>query len=160
MLKLMLAFCTLLVGSHAMAQQSAQDNLKAYPAPTDGMKRLVVYLEPKEEEEDYRVELMVGKTVEVDASNRFFFAGSLEEETIEGWGFPKYLVKQIGPMAGTRIGVDPDAPKVKRFVRLGGEPKLLRYNSKLPLVVYVPKDAEVRMRVWVATPQPMTINEG
>jgi len=160
MLKLMLAFCTLLVGSHAMAQQSAQDNLKAYPAPTDGMKRLVVYLEPKEEEEDYRVELMVGKTVEVDASNRFFFPGSLEEETIEGWGFPKYLVKQIGPMAGTRIGVDPDAPKVKRFVRLGGEPKLLRYNSKLPLVVYVPKDAEVRMRVWVASPQPLTINEG
>jgi ecotin len=143
-----------------MAQQSAQDNLKAYPAPTDGMKRLVVYLEPKEEEEDYRVELMVGKTLEVDAANRFFFAGSLEEETIEGWGFPKYLVKQIGPMAGTRIGVDPDAPKVKRFVRLGGEPKLLRYNSKLPLVVYVPKDAEVRMRVWVATPQPLTINEG
>lgn len=143
-----------------MAQQSAQDNLKAYPAPTDGMKRLVVYLEPKEEEEDYRVELMVGKTLEVDAANRFFFAGSLEEETIEGWGFPKYIVKQIGPMAGTRIGVDPDAPKVKRFVRLGGEPKLLRYNSKLPLVVYVPKDAEVRMRVWVATPQPLTINEG
>ena len=160
MLKLMLALCTLLVGSHAMAQQSAQDNLKAYPAPTDGMKRLVVYLEPKEEEEDYRVELMVGKTLEVDAANRFFFAGSLEEETIEGWGFPKYIVKQIGPMAGTRIGVDPDAPKVKRFVRLGGEPKLLRYNSKLPLVVYVPKDAEVRMRVWVATPQPLTINEG
>ena len=160
MLKLMLAFCTLLVGSHAMAQQSAQDNLKAYPAPADGMKRLVVYLEPKEEEEDYRVELMVGKTLEVDSANRFFFAGSLEEETIEGWGFPKYLVKQIGPMAGTRIGVDPDAPKVKRFVRLGGEPKLLRYNSKLPLVVYVPKDAEVRMRVWVATPQPLTINEG
>ena len=63
------------------------------------MKRLFVYLEPKEEEEDYRVELMVGKTLEVDAANRFFFAGSLEEETIEGWGFPKYIVKQIGPMA-------------------------------------------------------------
>ncbi|MCY3006849.1 MAG: ecotin family protein [Planctomycetota bacterium] len=143
-----------------MAQQSAQDNLKAYPAANDSMKRLVIYLEPKEQEEDYRVELMVGKTLEVDAANRFFFAGSLEEETIEGWGFPKYVVKQIGPMAGTRIGVDPDGPKVKRFVRLGGEPKLLRYNSKLPLVVYVPKDAEVRMRVWVATPQPITINEG
>ena len=143
-----------------MAQQSAQDNLKAYPAPTDGMKRFVVYLEPKEEEEDYRVELMVGKTLEVDAANGFFFAGSLEEQTIEGWGFPKYVVKQIGPMAATRIGVDPDTPKVKRFVRLGGESKLLRYNSKLPLVVYVPKDAEVRLRVWVATPQPITMNEG
>lgn len=142
-----------------MAQQP-QDNMKAYPPAAEGMKRVVVYLEPKEEEDDYRVEFMVGRTVEVDAANRFFFSGTLEEETIEGWGFPKYMVKQIGPMAGTRIGVDPDAPKVKRFVKLGGEPKLLRYNSKLPLVVYVPKDAEVKLKVWVASPQPLTLNEG
>jgi ecotin len=103
---------------------------------------------------------MVGKTLELDAQNRYFFAGNLEEITIEGWGFPKYVVKEIGPMAGTRIGVDPNAPKIKRFVALGGEPKLLRYNSLLPLVVYVPKDAEVKIRVWVASPQPVTLNEG
>lgn len=159
MFKSFLTLCILLLGSFAMAQQP-QDNMKAYPPAADGMKRVVVYLESKEEEDDYRIELMVGKTVEVDAANRFFFAGTLEEETIEGWGFPKYIVKQIGPMAGTRIGVDPDAPKVKRFVKLGGEPKLLRYNSKLPLVVYVPKDAEVKLKVWVASPQPVTLNEG
>ena len=159
MFKSFLTLSILLLGSFAMAQQS-QDNMKAYPPAADGMKRVVVYLESKEEEDDYRIELMVGKTVEVDAANRFFFAGTLEEETIEGWGFPKYIVKQIGPMAGTRIGVDPNAPKVKRFVKLGGEPKLLRYNSKLPLVVYVPKDAEVKLKVWVASPQPVTLNEG
>jgi ecotin len=159
MFKSFLTLSILLLGSFAMAQQP-QDNMKAYPPAADGMKRVVVYLESKEEEDDYRIELMVGKTVEVDAANRFFFAGTLEEETIEGWGFPKYIVKQIGPMAGTRIGVDPDAPKVKRFVKLGGEPKLLRYNSKLPLVVYVPKDAEVKLKVWVASPQPLTLNEG
>jgi len=159
MFKSFLTLSILLLGSFAMAQQP-QDNMKAYPPAADGMKRVVVYLESKEEEDDYRIELMVGKTVDVDAANRFFFAGTLEEETIEGWGFPKYIVKQIGPMAGTRIGVDPDAPKVKRFVKLGGEPKLLRYNSKLPLVVYVPKDAEVKLKVWVASPQPLTLNEG
>ncbi len=159
MFKSFLTLSILLLGSFAMAQQP-QDNMKAYPPAADGMKRVVVYLESKEEEDDYRIELMVGKTVEVDAANRFFFSGTLEEETIEGWGFPKYIVKQIGPMAGTRIGVDPDAPKVKRFVKLGGEPKLLRYNSKLPLVVYVPKDAEVKLKVWVASPQPVTLNEG
>ncbi|MEK0426653.1 MAG: Ecotin precursor [Planctomycetota bacterium] len=159
MIKSLITLSVILLGSFAMAQQP-QENMKAYPPAAEGMKRLVVYLETKEEEDDYRVELMVGKTVEVDAANRFFFSGTLEEETIEGWGFPKYVVKQIGPMAGTRIGVDPDAPKVKRFVKLGGEPKLLRYNSKLPLVVYVPKDAEVKLKVWVASPQPLTLNEG
>ncbi len=159
MFKSFLTLSILILGSFAMAQQP-QDNMKAYPPAADGMKRVVVYLESKEEEDDYRIELMVGKTVEVDAANRFFFSGTLEEETIEGWGFPKYIVKQIGPMAGTRIGVDPDAPKIKRFVKLGGEPKLLRYNSKLPVVVYVPKDAEVKLKVWVASPQPVTLNEG
>ena len=159
MFKSFLTLSILILGSFAMAQQP-QDNMKAYPPAADGMKRVVVYLESKEEEDDYRIELMVGKTVEVDAANRFFFSGNLEEETIEGWGFPKYIVKQIGPMAGTRIGVDPDAPKVKRFVKLGGEPTLVRYNSKLPVVVYVPKDAEVKLKVWVASPQPVTLNEG
>jgi len=160
MIKYVLALSTLFLGTFAMPQQSAQDNLKAFPQASEGMKRLVVYLEAKEQEEDYRVELMVGKTAEVDASNQYFFSGALEEETVEGWGFTKYVVKQIGPMASTRIAVDPDAPKVKRFISLGGEPKLLRYNSKLPMVVYVPKDAEVKLRVWIAAPQPITLNEG
>jgi ecotin len=160
MIRTALSLMLILLGTYAMAQQADQNNMKAYPPASEGMKRFVLYLEPKQQEEDYRVELMVGKTLELDAQNRYFFAGNLEEITIEGWGFPKYVVKEIGPMAGTRIGVDPNAPKIKRFVALGGEPKLLRYNSLLPLVVYVPKDAEVKIRVWVASPQPVTLNEG
>jgi ecotin len=46
--------------------------------------------------------------------------------------------------------VNPDAPKVERFITLGGEPRLLRYNSRLPLVVYVPDGVEVRYRFWRA----------
>jgi hypothetical protein len=30
-------------------------------------------------------------------------------------------------------------PKVERFITLGGELYLIRYNSKLPVVVYVPE---------------------
>jgi ecotin len=41
-------------------------------------------------------------------------------------------------------------PKVERFITLGGEPELLRYNSRLPLVVYVPVGVEVRYRIWKA----------
>lgn len=141
--------------------QEARDNLKAYPAPEPGMKRCVILLEAKEKEEsDFRVELLVGKTVEVDSVNRYFFSGKLEEVTVEGWGFPKYVVKDLGPMAGTRIAPDPVAPKLKRFVTLGGEQQLTRYNSRLPLVVYLPIDAEVRIRVWKALPDPITIPEG
>jgi ecotin len=33
-------------------------------------------------------------------------------------------------------------------ITLGGEPELLRYNSRLPLVVYLPDGVEVRYRIW------------
>ena len=145
--------------NHSMAQQSV-DNMKAYPAPTEGMKRCVIHLESRENEEDFQIEIQVGKTVEVDDVNLYVFSGKLEEVSIEGWGFPKYVVESLGNMSSTRAAVDPNRPKVKRFVRLGWNNQLLRYNSKLPVVVYVPKDAEVRLRIWVAAPTPLTVNEG
>ena len=44
-------------------------------------------------------------------------------------------MSKLGPMAGTLMAINPDAPKVKRFITLGGEPYLIRYNSRLPVVV-------------------------
>ena len=92
----------------------------------------------------------VGKTVRVDAQNRYFFAGRIEAETVEGWGFTRYIVRKLGPMGGTLMAIDPDAPKVERFIALGGEPYLIRYNSRLPVVVYVPEGVAVRYRIWSA----------
>jgi ecotin len=37
---------------------------------------------------------------------------------------------------------------VNRFITLGGEPYLIRYNSRLPVVVYAPEGVEVRYRIW------------
>lgn len=54
---------------------------------------------------------MVGKTVATDAHSRYFFTGRIEEEAIAGWGFPRFVVSALGPMAGTRTAVDADAPK-------------------------------------------------
>lgn len=130
----------------------AADYLKAFPPAEAGMNRYVINLPEQADESAWRVELMIGKTVQTDAANRYFFGGRLEVETIEGWGFDRYLLRELGPMAGTLMAVDPDAPKVERFITLGGEPQLLRYNSRLPLVVYVPAGVEVRYRFWRADP--------
>lgn len=126
----------------------AADDMKAFPAADKGMVRHVVKLPPQADESLFKVELIVGKTAQVDNHNRHFFGGRIEEETIQGWGYTRYLVREIGPMAGTLMAVDPNAPKVSRFITLGGEPYLIRYNSKLPVVVYLPKGAEVRYRIW------------
>ena len=53
-------------------------------------------------------------------------------------------------MAGTLVAVDPNAPKVARFITIGGDPYIIRYNSRLPIVVYVPEGVEVRYRIWTA----------
>jgi ecotin len=137
----------------------AADNLQAFPPAEAGMLRHVIELPPQEDESAFKVELIVGKTVTIDAGNRYFFGGTLETETIPGWGFNRYILRKLGPMAGTLMAVDPDAPKVERFISLGGEPRLLRYNSRLPLVVYVPADVEVRHRVWRAEPAPRFVHK-
>jgi ecotin len=144
----------------AAAQTEAERNLKAFPAADEGMTRHVLMVPPEEQEDSLRVELKIGKTVKTDAANRYFFGGNLQAVNIEGWGFTRYVLSELGPMAGTLMAVDPDAPKVDRFITLGGEPQLLRYNSRLPLVVYVPEGVEVHHRIWRADPEAKPVPQG
>jgi len=144
----------------AMLSVQAADNMKAFPPAEEGMVRHVLQLPKQDDESAFKVELIVGKTVQVDEGNRYFFGGKIEKETIKGWGFPRYNVSKLGPMAGTRMATNPDTPKVTRFVTLGGEPYFIRYNSRLPIVVYAPEGVEVRYRVWSAGPDVKVIEEG
>jgi ecotin len=136
------------------------DNMKAFPPAENGKVRYVLHLPAKANESLFRVELIVGKTVMIDEANNYFLGGAIEKEVITGWGFPRYIVDEIGPMAGTLMMVPPDAKKVERFIRLGGDPYLIRYNSRLPVVVYVPEGATVRYRIWSADEDSQKIEEG
>jgi ecotin len=138
----------------------AADNLKAFPPASKGMVRYVLQLPKESDESDFKLELIVGKTVEVDAENHYFFGGQIEEKTVEGWGFSYYQLTKLGEMAGTLMAVDPNAPKVKRFITVGGVPGLIRYNSQLPLVIYVPEGVEVKYRVWSAGSKTNEVEKG
>lgn len=138
----------------------AADNMKAFPPAEKGMVRHVLHLQPHIDESALKVELIAGKTVEVDASNNFFFGGKIETHTIEGWGFPRYDVSALGPMAGTLMAIDPNAVKVERFITLGKEPYLIRYNSRLPIVLYAPEGVEIQYRIWSAQPTATAIKKG
>ena len=138
----------------------AADNMTAFPPAEKGMVRHVLQLPKRDDESAFKVELIVGQTVLVDEKNRYFFGGKIEEEIIKGWGFRRYNVSKLGPMARTRMAIDPNAPKVNRFVTLGGEPYLIRYNSRLPIVVYAPEGVEVRYRIWYAMPEAKEIEKG
>ena len=140
---------------------NASDDLTAFPPPAPGMVRYVLRLPPLADETTAKLELVAGRTVKVDTRNRYFFVGSpIKAETIEGWGFTRYVAGPLGPMGGTLMAVEPNAPKVDRFVPMGGEPYLIRYNSRLPVVVYASADVEIRYRVWTAGTEPRAMDRG
>jgi len=133
---------------------------KAYPASEKGMKRIVIHLDAQKDEYSWKVELIVGKTVETDGVNRVALMGKIEERPVEGWGYTFYRaeIKSDG-MISTRIGVDPNKPKVQQFVTLMPHGPV-RYNSRLPIVVYIPEGYEVRYRFWKAEETTRTGEEG
>ena len=137
----------------------AADPLKAYPKADKGMTRHVLHLKPEKDESILKIELVLGKTVKIDAVNRYFFAGNIESKTVEGWGYPYYHLPKVGPMAGTLMAIPPGTPKKKRFIAIGGEPYLIQYHSKFPIVVYAPEGVEVRYRLWRGDSETSQIDE-
>jgi ecotin len=126
------------------------DPLKAFPAAKEGQVRHVIEVPKLESEDQFKVELIVGKTVPTDGVNRTFFGGTMEEVELTGWGYSYYIVSKLGPMASTLMGVPQGAKPVDTFVRMNHQQPLLRYNSRMPIVVYLPDGVELRFRIWQA----------
>lgn len=126
------------------------DDLKPFPPPAAGMQRFVIRLPAVPAPDDHKVEVMVGKTLLVDC-NRQMFSAKVTQKVAEGWGFPYYVVGPLKGPASTMMACPPDAPKREEFVGANAAGLgLLRYNSKLPIVVYAPEGVEVRFRIWTA----------
>ncbi|TBU96857.1 ecotin [Stutzerimonas kirkiae] len=139
---------TLIACAPLLACASPGTELAPYPPAEAGHVRQIIQLEPRDDEASYKVELIIGKELEVDC-NHHWFGGQLQEKTVSGWGYDYYqLDKLTGPM-GTLMDC-PGQAKKKALVTLGGDPTLVRYNSKLPIVVYTPRDVQVSYRIWSA----------
>ena len=127
--------------------------LKPYPAASAGYNRHVIELPAQANEAEHKVELIAGKTLDVDC-NQQRLGGQWQEKTVEGWGYTYYQLSQVGPAMSTLMAC-PDNSRKQAFVPVGGEPLLVRYNSKLPLVIYAPAEVQVRYRIWSAAANAM-----
>jgi ecotin len=123
--------------------------MKPYPPAEDGYKRMVIHLQSLADEDTSKLEIIIGKTIKVDC-NRHWFGGQVTEEIAKGWGFPYFVLKSVTGPVSTLMACPPDKKEQDAFVQVRGDGALLRYNSKLPVVVYVPVDFEVRYRIWTA----------
>jgi ecotin len=68
--------------------------LKAFPAAQKGMERFVIMLPHKQrgEEDDFKVEIIVGKDMLTDGVNRLRLANTIEARPLKGWGYTYYQV--------------------------------------------------------------------
>ncbi|AAN68680.1 MULTISPECIES: serine protease inhibitor ecotin [Pseudomonas] len=145
----MTAILALSLAAAAPAMAASLKDIAPYPEAEKGFTRQVIHLPAQADESAYKLEILAGKTLQVDC-NRQRLGGNLEAHTLEGWGYNYYRLDNVSGPASTLMAC-PDGKKTEAFVPVVGDGFLLRYNSKLPVVVYVPKDVEVRYRVWSAS---------
>ena len=142
----LLALSLLVSSGSVMANTDFEQQLKPYPEAKSGMTRHVIQLTPEQNEDLLKVEIIPGKTLEVDC-NIHFFGGRMEEKIIDGWGYNYYELSEIKGPASTLMACLPNSKK-NAFVRVNTDLDLVRYNSKLPIVVYTPTDVELHYRIW------------
>ena len=104
------------------------------------------------------MELVAGQTMMTDGVNRMHLATKIESRPLKGWGYTFYEVTGRPIAASTRIAVPEGTPQKEAFVK--GAPLMIPYNSRLPVVVYLPKGLEIRYRIWSAEPEFKPASKG
>jgi ecotin len=134
-----------------IALGSGHPELKAFPPAEEGYDRYVIVLPHKERGEDdaFRVEIIIGKEMLTDGVNLVRLGNAIEQRTLAGWGYSYYVVTGSANIISTMMAPPEGAPLVKTFVT--ATPLHVRYNSRVPIVVYVPTGYEVRYRIWHAS---------
>jgi ecotin len=124
----------------------AAQQLKSFPESMEGYDRYVIYLPKQDNEEALRLEVIPGIMKEVDC-NTHWLIGEFETKEIEGMGYDYMVFESNGDVAATRMAC-PDNQLIEKFVAANGN--FGRYNSQLPVVIFVPKGVELKYNVWKA----------
>lgn len=151
----------------ATANTPIHPELKPYPAAEKGMKRLVIVLDgagkdnsgggPVVGESDMEVELIAGATITTDGINRYRISADIKEDFVKGWGYNFWTISGNPELAmSTKMGGN-EAPR-EEFVK--GASIKIRYNSRLPVVVYCPENMECRFCIWKVDGAAAVVAEG
>lgn len=132
-----------------MPETEVTKALKAYPESLEGYERYVLLLpEIKDSQKELKVEIIPGVEMEVDC-NKYGLSGEFVEKNIEGWGYSYLIFESDGSVRSTLMACPDDT---RRIEVVTGATHLMNYNSRLPVVVFIPKkdNLSVQYRVWQA----------
>lgn len=124
------------------------NEIAPYPNPIVGYSKFVVNVPSLTKEDDVRVELLVGKEMNVDC-NIHQLVGSITPKELVGWGYSYYVVdlEENSGFISTKMAC-PEVSDKSQFVTIKTNLDLVPYNSNLPVVVYAPSEFQVKYRVW------------
>lgn len=139
-----------MASSNLFAAEDEHPQLKAFPQAEEGMQRFVITLPHKErgEEDSFKVELVPGKVLLTDGVNIMRHSSSIASRPLKGWGYTFYEITGQDLTISTQMAVPDTTKQEERFV--GGEPLMISYNSRLPIVIYAPKGYSLHYRIWQA----------
>jgi ecotin len=120
---------------------------KMFPMPEQGNKQHILTLPKLNDESNFMIEIQIGRNQMVDC-NQHRLMGSVELQTLEGWGYTYYQVDKV--MDGASTMKMCDQPNQNQFVMLGEGIKMA-YDSRLAKVFYLPENIELRYRIWQAS---------
>jgi ecotin len=142
---------TLLLFSSALAAlpaSAADDPLEPFHAPAADERRFVIAPPPAEYESTQQIEILVGRMLTVDC-NAHSYLGKMERKKLLLRGLVYYVARDLVLPVDPTPQPCPAGEQARQvFVHLEGDPYLVPYNSKSPVVVYTPPEFEVRYRIW------------
>ncbi|ABV87649.1 serine protease inhibitor ecotin [Shewanella pealeana] len=132
---------------YSASDYTATKETKMYPKPEAGQVQHILTLPKLDNEDDYRVEIQIGQTKMVDC-NKHGLSGELKQHSVKGWGYNYYQVDTISDGPSTMMACF-EQTKTEKFLPIGDD-LMLKYDSRLPKVFYLPENTQVRYRVWKA----------
>ncbi|HPY39398.1 MAG TPA: ecotin family protein [Thiolinea sp.] len=138
-------------GNQPPATQQQVDmgvTMKPFPQPHATDARLVIRLPKRQDEKSLFVRVTPGKFMTTDCNTQSY-NGQLETKTAQGWGYNFYVLRTNGNAMSTMMACPPSSSSRMVFVPVAAAQQTLPYNSRMPLVYYVPKEFSIQYEVLV-----------
>lgn len=125
-------------------------SIEMFPAELEGYTRYVIRL-PKLENEA-RLELLPGMVVRGDTCNRRLANVAVEKENIQGWGYSYYKISDFNAGPSTLMAC-PSGEQDIKVLASNNELQNMRYNDRMPLVVFVEDGMTLDYKIWRVNPE-------
>jgi len=136
--------------SNQISKNYASYDLSMYPKSNDSLVRHIIAVPIEENEGLFNLEIWAGQKRMVDC-NKHRISGSFTKKTVKGWGYSYYDFTVSPHQISTRMAC-PDTILTEKFIR--SKTEHIRYNSKLPVVVYCAKGLEIEYAIWSKNKSP------